>query len=105
MRCEAVMITVEGGLIDLSAEAQEHIVTPPQEDEEKPYIDIKWLYEKIGCELVQRILTPDGEELWMDETGKLTGQPYNHTATTMYGKLLFSNDYFVGPIVVLKWTP
>lgn len=60
---------------------------------------LAWLYETIGCDMVQFVPMPNGD-LWVDEDGKVKGDIHvNPKATSEFSPHLFPGDCIVGVAV------
>lgn len=91
-------------LIPISGEPRwvEPEIYPGGEPGEADEPDLKWLYRTIGCKMVQRIQTHLGD-LWLDEEGKLTEEPYNEIANELFSSVLFPDDCLVGNVVLIPY--
>jgi hypothetical protein len=61
---------------------------------------LSFAYAAIGCDLVERIRMTHDMDMWIDEEGLLTGQPYNMKANLILAPYYGGMINIVGTVII-----
>jgi hypothetical protein len=79
-------------------------ITPDGTITEVKISSLQDMYREIGCDMVERVSTEGGTEIWLDEMGKISGRrvPINPLATFVgvLGRAIPDNDAIFGTVLI-----